>query len=332
MAITGNASYIPTINEFIAHWGQCNTALTPAALIVRLPDNTTRTRTQFVFLRDLVQTQQNLVQSCLATQQIARAAIDLQKRARLVQLNLFISLLDGYYQNTDFYAARPYAPSISDGQEVFTRPLVDMMSLWEKINAGPAPAGVTLPLILGDGTNQAGWASSVSALQFLYAEERNKMQELILARARRNRTQHTAYETMKSYREAVPGRLSAFPELIETMPRLTPLPGHTPLPVNASAVFQAPNAARVVYSGSSDFMLERYELRGTVGGHYDEQDAVVIASHAPGEPREFVTTFGLNQLGAEIALKVFVILSTGNEAGSATMLVERSMQMELLAA
>jgi hypothetical protein len=95
------------------------------------------------------------------------------------------------------------------------------------------------------------------------------------------------------------------------MPRLSPLPGHTPNAVNASAIFQAANATRVVYDGSNDLMLERYELRGTVRDHYDDQDAVVIATRVPGDPKEFVTTFGLNQAGAEIALKVFVVLTTG---------------------
>jgi hypothetical protein len=124
MAITGNASYIPTMNEFIAHWAQCNTALAPAALLVRLPDNTTKTQAQFVTLRDLLQTQQNTVQSCLTVQQIARGNIFLKKIELLSWFNMFTSLLDGYYQNTDFYAARPYAPVLTAGQEAFTRPMV----------------------------------------------------------------------------------------------------------------------------------------------------------------------------------------------------------------
>jgi hypothetical protein len=334
MAITGNASYIPTMNEFAAHWTQCNTALAPAHLLVRLPDNTTKTQAQFVALRDLLQGQQNSVQDCLTTQQIARGDILLQKFELLAQFNMFTSLLDGYFQNTDFYAARPYAPVLTAGQEAFTRPLVDMMNLWQKINDGTPPAGVTLPLLLGNGTEQGGFASAVSTLQFAYADERKKGQDLTLARAKRDRSEDVAYQTMKAYREAVPGRLTAHPELMDTMPRLTPLPGHTPNAVNASAVFQAPNATRVVYDGSNDLMLERYELRGTVGDHYDEQDAVVIATHGPTDPREFVTTFGLNQPGAEIALKVFVVLTTGNEAGSAAMHVERpaTVQVQLLAA
>ena len=206
------------------------------------------------------------------------------------------------------------------------------MSLWAKLNAGPAPAGVTLPLVLPGGLDQSGFASLVSALQFAYADEDVKMQDITLGRATRNRLQQEAYTLMKAYRETVPVRLTAFPDLIATLPRLTPQPGHTPVPVNASAVFQAPNSTRVVYTGSNDFQLERYELRGNVGNHYSEQDSVVIATNLPGDVKEFVTNFGLTQPGAEIALKVFVVLTTGNEAGSAAMLVERPANVQLLAA
>lgn len=332
MPITGNSSYIPTMNEFIAHWGQANAALAPSSLMVRLPDNTTKTRALFTGLRDTLQSQQNDVIGCLSALQIQRSNIRLQKEALMEKFSMFVNLMEGYYQQTDFYAARPYAPTFHAGQEAFTRPLVDMMLLWDKMNNGTAPAGVTLPLVLADGTEQSMFASAVSALQFAYAEERNKAQELSLARAKRNRTQLNAYETMKAYREAVPGKLAAFPEIVDTLPRLTPLPGHTPVPVNASAVFQSPNLAKVVYDASSDAQLERYELRGTIGDEYDEQDAVVIASRGPNETREFITPFGLNQPGTEVALKVFVILTTGNEAGSATMRVSRPASEELLEA
>jgi hypothetical protein len=256
----------------------------------------------------------------------------IKKVGFLAQLNEVINLLEGDFQNTGFLSARPYAPVLGAGQEAFTTPLEDMVTLWGKINAGPAPAGVTLPLLLAGGTTQEAFADAVAALQLLYAEERSQGQDVTLARADREIMQNLAYEIMKAYREKVPGALIKFPALVDTLPRLSPLPGHTPNAVNASAIFQAPNATRVVYDGSNDLMLERYELRGTVGDHYDDQDAVVIATREPGDPKEFVTTFGLNQPGAEIALKVFVVLTTGNEAGSAPMLVERPANVQLLAA
>ncbi len=57
----------------------------------------------------------------------------------------------------------------------------------------------------------------------------------------------------------------------------------------------------------------------------------MIATNAPGAPREFVVPFGPNQPGAKVALKVFVILTTDNEAGSAAMFVERPVSLPLAA-
>jgi len=118
MAITGPASYIPTINEFLAHWAQCNAALPPATpLLVRLPgSNTTVTRAQFLAQRDALQAQQAVVVSKLTDQQLVRGTILLQKSALLERFNPFTTRLDGYYQNTNFLAARPYAPGLTSGQ------------------------------------------------------------------------------------------------------------------------------------------------------------------------------------------------------------------------
>ena len=205
------------------------------------------------------------------------------------------------------------------------RAMVAAVKLWEKLNAGPAPAGVSLPLVLVPGnTTVAEFSSAVAALQSAYAEEQDKEQLVIISRAKRDRLQDAAYAVMKAYRESVPGsNVAQFPELVETLPRLSPLPGHTPEAVNASAVFEAPNLAKVVYEASTDRLLHSYELRGNVGQTYSAEDAVVIATHGPNELREFVAPFGLNQPGAEVALKVFVILTTGNEAGGAAMFVQR---------
>ena len=64
---------------------------------------------------------------------------------------------------------------------------------------------------------------------------------------------------------------------------------------------------------------------------YNGDDAVVIASHEPGEPMEFVTPFALTQPGAKAAFKIFVVLTTGNEAGSAEMVVERPVEVSIAA-
>jgi hypothetical protein len=329
VAITGPASYVPTMNEFLAHWNQCNSALPPTKpLLVRLPlTDTTVARADFLAQREALVTQQGVVQSRLQDLQLARGTILLQKTALLERFNQFITALEAYYQNTKFLLARPYAPGISYGQETFSRPMGDAMKLWGKMNLAPAPAGLTLPLTLKGGYTHGEFASAISALQFAYGEEQDKEQDVILERGNRDELQDDIYLVLKCYRETVPKKLEEFPVLVETMPRLTPLPGHTPDAVNASAIFVAPNFSKVVYDASTDSMLHSYQLRGNVGDDYSDEDAVVIATNAPGAPREFVVPFGLNQPGAKVALKVYVTLTTGNEAGSAAMFVERPMSL-----
>lgn len=327
MAISTLSTWLPTIDSFGAHWQQCLTAAAPKVILIRLPDNTTVTRAQFLAKRDALQAQQITVQSRLNDQLIARGDIEIQKTALLEKFNLFTGTMDGFYQNTKFYAARPVAPGLTYGQLTFSLPLFDAMTLWEKLNAGPAPAGVTLPLLLPDDdeTAQGTFASMISALQFAYREERNRAQDVLLARSDRDGIQDYEYEVMKAYRESVPTLMAEFPNLVATIPRLTPLPGHTPAAVDATVVFEAPEGFKVVYDASTDPALESYQLRGNVGDDYSDTDAVILGTNAPGAPREFVKTGLLNQPGAKMALKLFVITNTGNEAGSVPMIVQRPL-------
>ena len=327
MPLTTNGSYITVADEVLAHWAEALLALPlTKPLIVRLKKNDTGvSRANLLTLRNTLETQQNAVQPCRADYFIARGSTNNKKAALLGQFNDFVALFDAYYPGTDFAELRPYAPALAAGKDAFCTPMGEAMILWDEINKGPAPAGITLPLVLGDGTTQGGFASGISALAFAYSAEKPKEFALKLARARRNGAQNRVHEVLANYREAAEVRLREFPELLETLPRITPLPGHTPERVNASSIFEAPDKSKIVHDASTDAMIERYELRGCMGSDWDEEDAVSIDSHLPNAPREFITTFGLNQPGAQVTFKVYVILTTGNEAGSAPMFVQRPL-------
>ena len=324
MPITDNASYVPTMNEFIAHWTDVDAALGISLVVVR-EDNISIDRVNFTNLRQALESNEQSVIDALNDAQIARGAIDQKKAHLLVWLNEFNGMLDSYWKPTPFHHARPRMPGPSDGQERFLDPMRDMKSLWTKLNAADEPPGVTLPLALSDGTLVADLQAAITALQAMYATEKDAEQDAAINRARRKQTMAAAYATMKAYRVVVPSRCRQFPTLVETLPALTPPDGHTPDAVNASAVFEAPDKSKVVYDASGEATLARYELRGNPGESYDDSDAIVILTNTPQQTREFVTNFGLTQPGTKVALKVFVVLTTGNEAGSATMVVERTV-------
>ena len=121
--ITGPSSYDSTMTEFNQHWASANTKLAPTPLILTLPDKTSMSRAQFATLHITLLARQDSVRTWAVDVQIARGEVNLRKAALLARFNLFTSLVDASYQGTGFYAARPLAPSISDGKEVFLQPL-----------------------------------------------------------------------------------------------------------------------------------------------------------------------------------------------------------------
>lgn len=322
MPLHNNASFIPTMNAFLAHWAQVDAAIAPD-LVVGVPNEPPITRLSFTALRTTLQNRNVAVIGFLNDKEIARGEIEIQKARLLAHFHEFNGLLEGYWAGTSFINARAYAPQISDGQENFLKPMHDVVSLWEKLNLATAPNGMVLPLVLADSTVIDDFAAEIAALQEFYIAEAVANQNVLLARSDRDETKALVRAVLVTYRKVVPSRCSQFPTLIDTLPTVTPPPGHTPDAVNASAVFQAPDQAKVVYAESAEATLDHYELRGNPGVEYDEEDAVVIASRLPAEPREFLTDFALNQPGTRAAFKVYVVLTTGNEAGSAAMVVAR---------
>jgi hypothetical protein len=323
MPITGSASYLPTMNEFLAHWTQANAALPPTKPFIVNVAGTGTTKAQFETRKTGLEAQQAGVQDDLNAVEIARGELLAQKELLLGLLNEFNQYIEGYYAATPFASARPKAPGLGDGQERFLTPLRDMASLWTRVNATAAPPGVDLPLTPSNGFGQQDFQEQVEVLQAAYDTLANREQTLLLTRTVRDRLETEAYAIMKSYRQGAPARLAGFPDLVATIPKLSPEPGHTPEPVAASAVFQAPDQAKVVYDASADPELDYYELRGNAGPEFRSGDAVVVATNLPEAPREFVTDFGLTQPGAKASFSVYVVLTTGNEKGSAPMTVER---------
>jgi hypothetical protein len=323
MPITTNGSYIPCCNEFLAHWLQCNAVAIGGSLLVAPPGKPTVSWTQFDSLRTDLLAAQDAVQSAMNDAEIARGDIDLKKAVLLASFGEFTGIMEAYYQGTKFYNAKPLSPRISDGEDRFTGPLRDAASLWEKMNAaGPVP-GVALPLVLSGGITQGAFATALGELVMAYREEKSAEQNATLERAERDKLQVTIYEVLKAYRLAVPPVLAQYPELVATLPRLTPEPGHTPEPVVAEGTFVAPSSSRVTHTASSEVTLSHYELEGCHGAVFREEDATFLGRHEPGEANEFTVQFGLAQPGTNASYKVYVVLTTGNRAGSDAVVVAR---------
>lgn len=333
MALSSTGSYIPTANEFLAHWAEADAALLPGGLVLAgepgvIPAGFNRSG--LLVLRDAMQADLDNVQDKLNDLQIVLGSLELQKAALYQMMTLFLGVMDGYYVNTEYYRARPEAPGLGAGEERFVGPLRDVQSLWLKLNAAPAPSGVTLPLTVNVGTaetpnikTQANFVAALNTLKGTYAQRAEAEQEVKLARSKRDKTMRSIRAVLVAYRAAAETRLTAHPALLATLPRVTPLPGHTPEKVNISAVFAPPDTAQVTHSESDDPDFKEYQFRGTVGDDGSAEDATVLATHTARTPVPFSTQLGLGIPGGAVSLWVFVITNDGNERASDRAVVQR---------
>jgi hypothetical protein len=320
MPITGPSSYVPTTAEFVAHWTDANAEL-PALQPLLLSDGTDLA--SFSTARTVLLSMRDELEAADLDVQLARGAMNLAKGPLLAKLNLFNTLVRGAMGTSVYARALPLVPGIGDGQQGFSQPMVQAMKLWAKINAAP-PAGVTAPVVLVDGTTQAVFAAAVEALAELYGDVVGAEQEFALALARRNDVQDEIYRSMKLYRETVPTRFMPDSPLLASLPALSPDSGRTPDPVELSGAWDAGlAAARLTATVSNDPDLKEYELRWCPGAVFSTDTDHVVGSVPAGEPPVFVTTKGLGTSGAVASFRVYVRLTSGGEAGSETVVVER---------
>jgi hypothetical protein len=204
--------------------------------------------------------------------------------------------------------------------------LADTANVWDGINAlVPTPPGVTLPYVLTGAYTRALFGTDQTNLLAAFTAIINTSKIVEKAIQDRDKLWRAIYERLKQYRLAVLGRFPAGDPLILSLPLLTPLPGHTPDPVNVSAAWvPAILKARISFTVSTDPDLLEYELRACFGSSYKVAEEVVIANLAAGAPvLQFENDQGLVASGSKVFYRVYVRLTTGNEKGSKTVSVTR---------
>ena len=307
--ISGPSSYIPTLDEFLAHWAAVNAdPAVGTGLVTR--DGTTRAA--LVTLRGTLATAAQQVQSALNLKEIKRAQVENAKRNALARTQELGRRMRGTLpQDSPYLQAVPELPSQSAGQETFLMPVRDMLDLWTRMD------GDGISFTLSGTYSLDDYSDAYAALALLYTALNTALMDLKLAREKRNFQQTRAREILSAYRPAVEGLFPPDSPLVLTIPLIYPPGGRTPAPVTATGSYDLPTAEAVIsYSQSADPELKEYQVRGVPGPEYIGEDEVVLATLLPGAPRSFRTDYSLGQPGTAASFKVYVILTTGNEAGS----------------
>ena len=319
MVISGPSSYPATISLFLTHWDAVNTELGAGGPLV-LPDGTTRALLSTMY-DDLVSFAAS-IQGNLNDQEIARGTINLSKAALLDRLGEFNRKVRGFLAKTPYANALPDVPTANAGQARILGPLDDCSSLWTKINAATIP-NFTPPLLMPDGYPVATFDTDLAALKAAYLSYSVAEQTLKLEREKRNDLQDKAKTALRDYRAAVQGSFPAEHAMVTSLPALTPAPGSTPGTLTASGQWDdLSNEAVITWTESSDPNLDHYSIRVTYGATYDTENDSVIGTESPGT-LEFRTTDGLFNPGDVASFKVYVVLTTVNEAGSNTVTITR---------
>jgi len=316
MAISGPASYVPTADEFISHWGLADAALgagNEIALAGGVSLATLTTKKNALVAKRLV------LQAKLTLLEVARGDIEGRKQTLLGLFNKFTDRVRSLHAGTKFERALPTAPGIGEGQGNFTDPLDVAASLWKLINDDPALADI---VVLG--VTQAQFVTQIADLKTAYTTRTDAGTVADVTREERNDIQDEIYDILKNYRQALPTHFATGNALIDSLPRLTPEPGATPEAVTLTAEYvPALGQVRITHTRSTATNFAEYEYRLTRGTEWSDDDDEVIGNVTDQDTLEFLTNKGVETAGVTAVYKAFVKTTTGNEAGSNSVVVTR---------
>ncbi len=328
--ITGNASYLPTIDQFIPHWSAVNTILTPVSLVLagaRSLATLTALRASLAAARTDVEVKRN-------GHELARAVVGIRRRALLGRMQQVMDAVRAFWDSTGHPGTLPNKPSeTADGSDIESA-LDDVADVWLLVNGAAAPAGVILPLtLMTDPTDavpsppaytQALFVADIALLKTAHTAVPGALMALNAARATRNAIQDKIRPILVDYREAMPTKLAPGHALQTTLPRYSPNTGSTPDGAEAVGLWDAPLVKAVLtFNPSTSASVVRHELRYVAGADYDAEDENVVASINVGDLSRFETLAGLLSPGVTASYRIYAITEDGHERMSNTVTITR---------
>lgn len=318
MPLTTPGSYLPTIDAFLAHWAEVNTAVGGAGMSLTGGYDIAALGTDRAAIDTLITT----VADAANTLQTAADERDLQKNAMMLLLSQFRSAVRANLPGTHFVAALPKLPQFSSVESKFVGAFRDMSTLWTQIDASPTTATFTPPMVMG-ATALADFTTLLDGLKDQYTAVATASENGRIARKARNAALVPVKARLKQYRDAVIAALGPTHVLIASIPLISAPAGHTPDPIIVSGVY---NSA----TGNGDFTIipptdpdfSHVSVRHAPGPTYKTDEETVVGTMAAGETT-FSSNVGLAAPGSESLFRFYNVLTTGNEKGSATVKIVR---------
>lgn len=294
--------------ELLAHWRRLNAELGGAGLV--LPDGMDLAAAE-VLHSDLMQKHAQ-IEHVRNAEELGQGRLEEGRTVLMERMREFCWMLRSYWAGEAVEEALPELPGAGNSADRVLAAGRRVLRLWQRVNEGAAPAGVALPLVLprGGGCSRADFIALFGEVAAAQSEEDDAATDLEVERAERNALERHLRRTLHLYRVLVPVTMGRQSTWTETLPRLSPLPGHTPdRPVVTAVV--ADGRLRLAWEPLDEPDLKCWQIRQCRTRKYDIKRERVAATLPADAPRVWET-----QAAEGESFRVYAVLKTGNERGS----------------
>lgn len=310
MALSSHASYQDSVVELLCHWRVVNGELGGEGLVLPGEVDVEVVEGLMLGLRE----KQQEMQSGENGRQIGETRVEMARGRLMGRMREFCWMLRAYWAGQPVAEVLPQLPGGMAALEHVLRAARRVLRLWTRVNEGPAPAGAAVPLVLAQGEDcgRAEFLAIYEELLAAQAEEEDAGVDLDVTRAERAGLERRVRGALRDFRALVPLRMGRDSVHAKSLPRLTPLPGHTPERPEVEAVV-VDGVLRLSWGPLEEPALKCWQVRVCGSGRYEVRRERVAATLPPDGPRVWETRATPGR-----SFRVYAKLHTGNERGSRT--------------
>ncbi len=202
LAINSIATYIPTCDEFNAHWTSVNADRIANAL-AEITLKGGYTRAMFEADRNALEAAISATEGFENVLELATTTRDNQKNALVDRLKQFRAGVQGDLDDTPYVSALSTVPSFSMAESKWLRAFDDMADLWARINADTTTPDFTAPLLLRGGYTLADFTAELAAMRAQFKAVTTAENNADIGRAERDALLSPIRARMLQYRKKI---------------------------------------------------------------------------------------------------------------------------------
>lgn len=196
------ATYVPTCDEFNAHWTTVN-ADRAANMLGEITVKGGYTRANFVADRDTLDAAISAIEGLENARQLAADLRDVKKKDLSGRLGQFRDGVEGDLEDTPYIAALPTQPSFTSAESKWLRPFDDMADLWARVDADTIVADFTPPMLLRAGYTLANFTADLAAMRAQFKDVTTAENGLTLGLKQRDAKLAPIRARMRQYRRKI---------------------------------------------------------------------------------------------------------------------------------